>query len=749
MKKIVKKVFKYGAIVVLSMAIVASIFLLGLYLLPSKVKFDMDKIKFSNASVNVYDAENRIIKTNTSCGMCIKLDTLHMYTKDAFISIEDKNFYSHSGLNFKRMIGAMIKNITSFKLKEGASTISQQLIKNTHLTNEKTFARKINEIKLTKQLEKKLTKDEILEYYLNIIYFGDNCYGIESASMHYFSKSAKDLSLSESATLAGMIKSPNTYSPIKNLDKANARRNVVLKEMLNDGKIDFDEYNKAKLDKIETNITNINHSDINSYTSACIDEACDILKMPQKQLAIGEYKIYSYQNREKQEALKNSFNCFDDENDYAGISIGQNGQIEAYMAKSNIKLINVKRQPGSTIKPVLVYSPALNENIISPLTQINDEQIDINGYAPNNVNGKFNGYTSVRDCVAKSLNIPAVKVLSYVGVDKAKCYAKNCGLEFDESDNHLGIALGGMSYGVTLKDLVGSYTIFNSYGEYFEPKFVNYITDGNGKIVYRNNTKAIKVIRDDTAYLMTDMLKTCAKSGTGRKLGDLKFDVATKTGTVGKSFNTDAYNIAYTSKDIVGVWIGDIENKPINTVGGGEPTDIVKNYLQSIYTTPPGDFAVPSSVYVENIDGLSLNEEHVIYKANNYIPEKYVISEIFSKFNAPKEKSNKYISVPATKLYGKIENDKAVLSFDANDYLIYETYKSVDGNDILISTIAGKKGECKQTFDIDSRTSYFVITKIKNFADNTEIISDKSNTIELMPKNQGTSLKLNNSKWYI
>ncbi len=742
----VKRITKYAFIITFVVIVLFALFVFGLFIFPSKVKFDIEKIKYSNVSVNVLDNNNCLLHNTTTNGMYIKLNTLNKRTKDAFISIEDKSFYSHHGINYKRILGATIKNLTSFSLKQGASTISQQLIKNTHLTNEKTFSRKINEIKLTKELEKKLSKDEILEYYLNIIYFGDNCYGIESASNHYFSKSAKELNLSECAMLAGMIKSPNAYNPIRNPQKARLRRNLVLDEMLSDKKISFDEYNTAKNNDVNVCITNLPSNLLNTYKNACICEACDILKMPQKQIAIGGYCIYSYFDKEKQENLENCFSAYaSNDCDYSGISISNDGKIEAYYANSNIELINVKRQPGSTIKPVLVYSPAVNENIISPITQIKDEKIDINGYSPSNVNSKYYGYISARDCLAKSLNVPAVKILGYTGIDKSKDYATKCGIEFDSNDNNLGIALGGMTYGVSLKNLTGAYSIFCNNGEYIEPKFVNYITDKNGKIIYRNITKSTSVIRDDTAYLVTDMLKECAQNGTGRKLGDLKFDVATKTGTVGKKFNTDAYNISYTTKDIVGVWIGNIENNPIDTVGSGIPTDIVKLYLQKIYTnSSPAKFKQPSSVFCERIDMLSLNNDHVVYKANNFIPEKYIKEEIFSKFNPPKDKSTNFISLSPPVLCGKIENKKAELWFEANDYLIYEIYKTDGENDTLLAVVANKNGKCTQSFDINQRTSYFVVTKIKNYADNTEVISDKSNVIELLP-NKNVS---NYSKWY-
>ena len=735
MKKVIKKVLLYSSITLLCIIAVFSLFIVGTYLFSDKVQFDINKIKYSNISINLFDNSNRPIKDNTMGSSFVKLHTLNDYTIQAFISIEDKDFYKHHGLNYKRMAVAMLKNITSFKLKEGASTISQQLIKNTHLTNEKTFTRKINEIVLTKKLEKTLTKDQILEYYLNIIYFGDNCYGIENASRYYFSKSAKDLTLSESATLAGMIKSPNAYSPIKNMEKSKQRRNIVLNEMLDDNKITFDNYNNARLSDIDVKITPILNNTLNSYQSAVVSEACDILNMPAKNIAIGEYNIYTYYDANKQKNLMDSFNSYDINSDYLGISISADGtKIEAYYGNAPVEMLNAKRQPGSAIKPILVYAPALNENIISPLTQINDEYININGYSPKNVNDVYHGYVSVRECVSKSLNIPAVKVLSYTGIDKSKYYAKRCGIEFDKSDDNLSIALGGMSYGTSLKQLTNAYSVFSNNGKFTEAKFINYITDKNGKIVYHNTPTSSTILRDDTAYIMTDMLKTCAKSGTGRKLSDTKFEVATKTGTVGNTKNTNAYNISYTTSDIVGIWLGNADNTPIDYVGGGLPTDIVKLYLNGIYkNTSVKPFVMPNSVYKENIDTLSLNNEHIVYKANNYIPQKYITTEIFSRFNPPKEKSTKFISVAPPHLSGKVENGKAVLSFDAQDYLIYEIYYECDGEQNLLSEISNQSGICEQSFDIDKRSQYFIITKIKNYADNTEIISDKSNIVDLVP----------------
>ena len=744
MRKKVKTFFAVNFAIVTSLFIVFMILFSWFVFTTPKVDFDINKIKFSQTNLMLFDNKKLPIKEDTKAVCFVKLNTLPSYLKQCFLSIEDKEFYNHSGLNYKRMIKAMLKNITSLKIKEGASTISQQLIKNTHLTNERTFSRKINEIILTKQLENKMSKDEILEYYLNVIYFGDNCYGIENASMHYFSKPAKNLTITECATLAGIIKSPNTYSPIKNKEKCKQRRNLVLSQLHKDGVIDFETFINLTSTDLVTNITEKKDTFHNSYSQACYDEAMAILKMPQKQIAIGEYKIYTYLDTEKQSSLTDIAMSYNLPYDMSIISMNQHGEIEGYFAKSNLKLFDVKRQPGSTLKPILVYGPALDKNIISPATQINDEKLNINGYAPQNVSNKYYGYTSVRDCVSKSLNIPAVKTLGYVGLTDAKKYASKCNIKFDEMDNNLSLALGGMTHGTTLKEITNSYTPLLNNGNFVEAKFISYIADKNNKIIYTNPHNQTRVFREDTSYLMTDILKDCVKNGTAKKLNTLNFPIASKTGTVGQKYNTDAWNISYTPKNIVGVWIGNVDNSSIeNIVGGGLPTEIARDYQNKINSDSSLDFDKPTSVYTEKIDLLSLQNNHEVIKANNFIPEKYIITELFSVFNQPKDKSTNFIEVSPVILDGYIKNNKACLFFEAKDYLIYEIYSINKNNDSLLSVIANRTGKIYQEFDIKNSeiNKYYVVTKIKNYADNSEVISDKSNILELYNNK--------NSKWYI
>lgn len=732
-KSALKKIFKYSLIVG-TIAIFLIIIYFSFIYITAPIEFHMDKITDKTLAVQLYDFEKKPLKQTFLNGEYITLKQIPNDTKQCFLSIEDKNFYQHNGLNYKRMAGAMLKNLSKFKFVEGASTISQQLIKNTHLTNEKTLKRKINEIKLTKQMEKALTKDQILESYLNIIYFGDNCYGIQNASLHYFSKPASKLNLDESAILAGMIKSPNKYHPIKQYSSCIKRRNLVLSEMYKDGKITCEEYEKS----IKTNtIININdeHNDNKSYQKATIKEAESILKMPEKQIAIGGYRIFTYCNEYKQQALEKSIDKSISE-DCCMISINsQNGAIEAYIEKSNLPLINVKRQPASAIKPILVYAPAINENIITLSTQILDQKISINGYEPKNIGDKEYGYVDAKFALSHSLNIPAVKILSYVGIQKAKRYLTTQNIDFADNDDSLALALGGMTYGMSLKDITNCYQTLANKGQYVQAKFINYIVDNQGKVVYRNNQTPKTIYREDTTFLITDILKDCVKSGTAKRLKDLNFEIASKTGTSSISKqNIDAYNISYTTSDVVGCWIGNLDNSPMNIVGGGKPTAFVKNYLSSIYeNTTPKNFDMPSGVVKIDIDLNALQNEHIVYKANNFLPERYRQKAYFSRFNQPKINFDNNLTIDAPNITGKIINGVTKIYFDTNIYYEYEIYSIENNNEKLIANINNSNGEyCFETRQTPNTIcKYYIKIKAKDYATNNVIKSDSSNIIEL------------------
>ncbi|MDE6690500.1 MAG: transglycosylase domain-containing protein, partial [Clostridia bacterium] len=274
----------------------------------------------------------------------VRIENLKDDTINAFIASEDRNFYRHNGLNYKRMLKAFYKNVTSRSFKEGASTISQQLIKNTHLNSEKTITRKLKEIKLTKQLERRYDKDQILEMYLNTIYFGHNCFGLQSAAGFYFGKSASDLDLEQSATLVGLLTSPNNYSPFKNPKKCIERRNTVLKNMRDCSFIDEITYKTATEMPLSASRDGVKQYS-SSFLNAVFDEFEELNIDPYGQFS--ELNIKTYLNIEAQQTLENQTpDC-----DYSYFVRNNAGGVVAF--KSSIG--NAKRQIGSTAKPIFGY----------------------------------------------------------------------------------------------------------------------------------------------------------------------------------------------------------------------------------------------------------------------------------------------------------------------------------------------------------------------------------------------------------
>ncbi len=713
-----KKFVKISLIAITSLLgtffLIFSMFLGISFIKYSSLPLNKDNLTSASLNISIFDKNNNLIKEeNTFNGKYVKLSSLPQYIPDSFISIEDKKFYSHKGINYSRIIKACLENVKSFSYKEGASTISQQLIKNSHLSGEKTINRKIKEISLTRKLEKNFSKEEILEFYINIIYFGNNTYGIEEASNYYFSKESKDLTIGESALLAGMIKSPNKYSPIKHKENALYRRNLVLSEMAKDGKISYSDEIRYKSEPILLKINNNKINKLNSYTEQTIDEAVSILKMPAKQIAIGNYKIYTYQNPKTQNKLQSTLsNASFENNDYCGIVIDNKSHgISAFNGCSAYKILENKRQPGSLIKPLLVYAPALEENIIYPSTMILDEEISISGFSPKNSNGKYVGYVSAKESLAKSINIPAVKVLSYTGINKAKEYGKRMNLLFDEKDNSYALALGGMTYGTSLKEITNAFTTFANQGRFAEAKFIHFITDKNGNVIYKHEPYEKQIFRDDTAYLITDMLKESAKSGTAKKLKNLSVPIASKTGTVGikgLKENTDAWNVSYTTENTVGIWVGNLDNTPISISGGNQPTEVVKTFYNDCVFD---DFKQPSSITQKEIDLIELNKNHKVVLSNNATPSRYKQNALFSRFNEPEECSANFIVPPLAEAYVEVNGDNKTLIIKAKEHLKYilmeettnNTIKEIDNsNDNEIITLENGKNYILKTTYIDN-----------------------------------------------
>lgn len=581
------------------------------FVVTKNAEFNKDKLVKDETTVEYFDDNGEKIEAkNTELSAAyVKSRELPDYVKNAFIAIEDKRFYKHGGLDYLRMIKAAVTNIKSFSFKEGASTISQQLIKNTHLTSEKTLTRKLKEIKLTKQMEKALNKDEILERYLNTVYFGKGCYGIESASKTYFNKTSGELTLNEAAALAATVKSPKTYSPANDNENCFKRKNLVLSAMKKQNLITQEEYSAAITKPVVTVSDALNSDYYSCYLNAVKSEY-EMLDVVPAYLKNSKVKITTYLDKPLQLHIAGLTIDGDGECDKNQIVINnKNASVIAFYGKNS----NLKRCPASAIKPLYVYAPLIDNDKIKESAVLTDEPTDFSGYSPKNYGDNYSGKVTVKTALSKSLNVPAVKLINYFGGDYGAAVLNKCGV-FIESEN-LSSALG-CGINVSLKKLCDLYSAFPCGGEYSESRFIKKI-EVDGKTVYEHKTAKTRLFKDSTAYIINDALKECAKTGTAKKLRDCKFEVCAKTGTNGnKDGNIDAYCIAYTAEHIVGAWYGneDFSLMPQNITGGSYPAVRVKSALNKIYEkSTPKNFEKPETVIGAKIDELTLLSEEKTY----------------------------------------------------------------------------------------------------------------------------------------
>lgn len=663
----------------IALKILFSIFLVVLILLFSltcylfialkNYNLDPNKLKTNVINYEFYDSNNNLVFSEDLGGKnsYIKLDELKTDTLNAFIAIEDREFYRHKGYNLKRIIGATIKNVKSLSLKEGASTISQQLIKNTHLNSEKTIKRKLAELKITMQLEKTFSKEEILEKYLNTIYFGKGNYGIESASRYYFNKSAKNLTLNESAVLAGIIKSPKNYSPILSYDNAVKRKNLVLKCMLDCKFITKSEYdNNVKL-KITLN-SDKSKNYLSDYIKAVKNEIEDLSIINPYQNS--KIKVYTYLdvNLQKQIANQSLKECENYDASKIVINNKNKGIIAFYGNNSNLK-----RCPASCVKPWLVYAPMIDDKYITESSVIDDNYVNYNGYTPKNFNNKYMGNVTVKDALKLSLNVPAVKLVDGYGINKINNYTNKMGVIIENEG--LPCALGALNNGLTLKELCDKYTTFSNDGFYENSSFIDKVIVEN-KEIYKTNSNKIKVFSPETSYIINDILKESVKSGTSKNLSGFNFDICGKTGTNGdKNGNLDAYSIAYTTNHTIGVWLGCQDNSymPNNVTGGTYPTVYVREIVKYLYkNTKPDNFVCPKNVVKLNLDKESLIKNQVESIPNNDLGEDFY----YILGTEPKNLNNNEIEYNGSEIY--LYNDLITIknsSINADNLKIIKTYQ--------------------------------------------------------------------------
>ncbi len=629
------------------------------YIVTADAKLDKSKLIDYDRTIEIYDDEGNLIENATVDGnkSSVNVGDLPDHVKNAFIASEDRVFYRHNGLNYKRMAMALFKNIASFSFKEGASTISQQLIKNTHLSNSKTLTRKLKEIKLTRQLEKKYSKNEILEMYLNTIYFGHSCYGLQSAARFYFGCDAPDLTLEQGAQLAGLLVSPNNYSPFKDEQKSIKRRNIVLNSMLECGFITRKQFEEA-CKKPSGHVKGDPPCSYGSFTNAVFNELDGLNLNAYSDLS--GCKIYTSLNSEIQSAVEN----IPSECDISILITDENNMVCAYRSTVG----DVKRQPASTIKPLLVYAPAIEEKLIHSFTKIDDSPVTFGSYSPENYDKKYHGEVTVAESIAKSYNIPAVKTLNALGCKKSAEYAEKLSIALDEGDETLALALGGMKHGVTLKNLCDGYTVFRRGGCYSPSKFISKITDRNGNVIYSANFQQHNVFSPGTASVINEMLEETAKTGTAKKLKNITFDIAAKTGTAGDDKgNTDAYAIAYTSENTFAVWMGDRENKKFEITGGGACCDILKQIIENYYNSPPAPLETNKGTATVEIDRAEYNRGKIVL-AEKICPALNKLKVKCIDGNTPKQISTRFSNPSIAKPHINVDKDSISIVLCMEEY---------------------------------------------------------------------------------
>ncbi|MCH5142538.1 MAG: transglycosylase domain-containing protein [Clostridiales bacterium] len=696
------KFFKISAIIFLSFLVLFLVLWSTYLVITRDAKLDESKLINPNQVITVLDDYGNEITDATLTGQnkSVKISGLQKHTIDAFIASEDRTFYSHKGLNYKRMLKALYKNTMSRSFKEGASTISQQLIKNTHLSSDKTIKRKLKEIKLTKQLEKKYSKNQILEMYLNTIYFGHNSYGLQSAADFYFDKKAEELTLSESATIVGLLTSPNNFSPFKHPDKCIKRRNTVLKAMRDCKFITKSQYLSSIDEPLNAKKTTENGKNAN-YLSAVFDEIEENVSV--YNLA-GGCTVKTYLKPEIQKVIENyGYKC-----DNAVVVTSREGGVNAY--KSTIG--NTKRQPGSTIKPLAVYAPAFEEKALSPFTKILDEKVNYGGYSPENYDKKYHGYVTVTDSIKYSYNVPAVKTLNALTLKKAEKYLTKMNLPLDENEKNLSLALGGMTNGLTLKELADRYSIFQKQGTYRPSHFIKEIVSIDGKTIYKPQPAQNRVFSEGTSSLINSTLLETTKSGTAKKLSHFNFDIASKTGTCGNDKgNTDAYSLSYTSEHCIAVWLGDKNNIRRNITGGVDCCEIAENVISSLYTEKkPENLDISSGTETVEIDAEDYYDNNKVIISDPLSPKLNKLTVKVLKGNAPKETSTKFTHPTIPNPSISVTNGTVNIELCQTKYYDYMINRQFNGKNEVIYDGKWKKSiaDCpKEGTFIYTVTPYF------------------------------------------
>ncbi|GAF12275.1 multimodular transpeptidase-transglycosylase [Bacillus sp. JCM 19045] len=613
----------------MSFIIFAMVILAGTY------QIDEEKLVMNNSSVLV-DAEGTVI-TNLYMENreVISIDEIPKHVQEAFVAMEDSRFYEHQGIDFRAIGRALYRDILAGAKVEGGSTITQQLAKNMFLSNDKAWLRKTNEVLIAMNLERRYSKDEILQMYLNQIYFGHGAYGIEAAANLYFNKPAAQLTVAEGASLVAVVNAPSTFSLFDNPERNKERRNVVLTVMEQQNYLSADEAEAYKETAIATDRQDyVLDEALFTYIDMVMDEARDRYNISHQELLTGGYRIVSPIDLDFQHktytAIRDDSYFPDGSKDAQAAMMFMDVETGGVLAaqggrdyvRRGLNRVNVKRPPASTFKPLAVYAPAIESGMYNPYSLLRDEQLiykddETPGYAPGNVTGEYKGELTMYDALTESANAPAVWLLNEMGIQDSISQLRKFG--FQLPDRQLAIALGGLSEGVTPYEMTKAYRAFAHEGQMIEPHFIKDLYDRDGKRVGGTNRVETEVISKQTAWSMTRMLENVMVAGTGVSGGTTTSSVAGKTGTQGypgiDGAIRDAWFVGYTPEVIGSVWMGyDQTNENQYLTGGSRyPTQLFKEMVNSLpaslqataFQQPEGTDDLSPPIAMEDIAGFN------------------------------------------------------------------------------------------------------------------------------------------------
>jgi len=554
----------------------------------------------------------------------LPLDKIPLLVQHAFIAAEDKDFYKHRGVNFSAIVRALISNWNEGRTVQGGSTITQQIVKSILLTPEKSYRRKIQEMILALRLEQTLSKEEILELYLNQIYLGSGAYGVEAAAHEYFNKGVADLTLPEAAMIAGLAPAPSVYSPLKNLEGAKARQRYVLERMMEERYVSYAQAMTAWQEPISPlPALPASYTGLAPYY---VEHVRQLLEKrygedaPEK-LGLEVYTTVDLSlQKEAEKAFKEGIDILcrregicrqGSANHLDGGLLAVDlisGQVKAMVGGYDFnrsqfnRATQSKRQPGSVFKPI-VYAAALDHGY-TPASIVKDSPVSYRSggrrWAPKNSDHKFRGPIRVREALTFSRNVPTVRLADNIGIPYLLSYASSLGITTPLVPN-LSVALGASE--VTLLELIRAYGVFATGGTLFEPIFISRITDSRGALVNEASFKRTPVISPETAYLITSLLKSVVERGTGKAALELGRPSAGKTGTTDDY--EDAWFIGYTPEMLTGVWVGFDEKRPLGSgeTGGKVAAPIWTAFMKAALTDRPiEDFPMPEGITFAHIN---------------------------------------------------------------------------------------------------------------------------------------------------